>query len=632
MLGVTLLLAVSFQVAAPDRVGQILTQAYEALKRKDLEAAVAGFRLALEMDASRVRVHRDLGYALLRMGETEQAVSAFETYERVHPGDAGNQLELAYLYVQVKQEDRALALFRKLAEASDAALAAQARGALENLEGPMLADIARWRSEVQAAPDNPDTRESLAAVLARHGDHAEAVREYQVLRKLAPARHRILLTLAELTRKAGDPATARAYFLLAWRSPEPRIAAVGREGFGNRYPFASELEKALELEPRQQYLRRELGYLYLELRQTGKAIHQFETALEHDPTDELSRRQLELLRAAGVPPPENTAYRHKEQGYANLRASYLPAAAAEFEAAHRLDPNDHRTVLQLGYIYNSMQRDDLARPWFRMARASSDLEIAAQAARALKNIEAPFRRVRHSLWIMPLLSSRFDSAFGYGQFKTEFRGPRLPFTPYLSLRLEGDSRTRTGGPQPNILSAQGVVAALGVGRPLSRRIWAWAEAGNALTSLGNRPPGLQRSEPDYRGGLAFQRVWGPHLFSGETGRFVDTNVDAVYLSRFGHNAVLYAQTKTGYQLPAKGGLSHQPYLAVNLVADARGDAYNNLAEFGPGYRFAYEKWRGFHAYFVMLRGIHTIEGRRSRRTGPAGFWDARLVLWYSKTF
>ena len=70
----------------------------------------------------------------------------------------------------------------------------------------------------------------------------------------APSRYRHLVTLSELHAKlsssghaASDAAhaeAARAYALLAWRSPDARVSAQGRSIFGERYPFGPEFEKA----------------------------------------------------------------------------------------------------------------------------------------------------------------------------------------------------------------------------------------------------------------------------------------------------------------------------------------------------------------------------------------------------
>jgi hypothetical protein len=201
------------------------------------------------------------------------------------------------------------------------------------------------------------------------------------------------------------------------------------------------------------------------------------------------------------------------------------------------------------------------------------------------------------------------------------------------MRFVGDSRTRTGGERPQIFSEDGVIASVGVVGPIYKGLLGWAEAGNQVSFLNSRPVGLQRSEPDYRGGLSYGRVRGPKLFSKEPGGFFELTSDAVYLSRYGQNGVFYNQTKSGYQLPPWKGFYHQPFLAANFVADVRGDYYTNFAEFGPGYRFGFIKFSRMNAYVALIRGAYTTQGRRAVNylRGP-NYWDLRLVIWYAKSF
>ncbi len=626
----SLVLMVSLQ--APADVQALLNRAYQHLRDKNYETAVELFQQAVALDPAEVRAHRELGFTYRKMGEPEKAADAFAAYAKARPDDCENRLDLAYAYAETKREALAMESFRRVQELGTPPQVEQARQAFRAVEQPLLDEIARWTRAIKADAGNLDAREALADAYRRHGDREQAIAQFQELRVRVPQRTHHLLTLAALF--SGRP-EANAYYLLAWRSADPRVAAAGREGLKDRYPYGPEFERALQLEPWQNAVRKELGYLYLQLNRPKDALPHFEWLAKHDPQDAQCVRQLEDLRVTLGLAPETAAQqarRHRELGYASLAKSYLPAAAAEFEAVHRLEPGDDEAVLQLGYIYNQLKRDDEALRWFRLAAAGSNAAVARKARVAVHNLTQANRKVITTVWAMPFWSSRFDSAFGYGQIKTEWKNPRLPFRPYLSVRMIGDSRTRTGGANPRILSDDGVVVAAGLQARLARNLYAWGEAGNAVSGLGERPRGLQRSEPDYRGGLAFAKTWGPGLFQNEPGRFVETTLDAVYLSRFGHNAIGYAQTKAGYQLPKIRGVFQQPFLAVNLVHDVRGDYFNHLLEVGPGYRVGLEKFNRFSVYLTSLRGIYTSKGSRMQLTGRPNYVDIRLVFWYARSF
>jgi tetratricopeptide (TPR) repeat protein len=639
-----LLLAVP-QDPSATQVTAVLNRAYEQLRLKQYDEAVAGFRRALALDATQVQVYKDLAYTLQKMGETEQAVEAFEAYHNARPGDFQTVMELAYLYVQVQKEDRALEYFRRAMDSPDRTQAAQARQGYQNVEAPILAEIARWNKAIEQEPQNFDARESLAEAYVRHGDAARAIEQYTWLRREAPSRYRHLITLSELHSKlsaTGDAKSdaahadaARAYALLAWRSPDARVSGQGRALFNTgqeeRYPYGPEFEKALELEPWQTAIAKELAYLYLSMNRQDLALSLLERVVRESPQDTQSVAQLRMVtepaRPAAAPvasppvpvpaPAQDTAEHHKELGYASLQKSYLADAAREFEAALRLDPNDDQAILQLGYIYNMLHQDPTVVDWFKRALRSRNTKVATQARQAIRNLEKP--RFTTTMWALPLVSSRWDTAFGYGQIKTEWNTKKLPFRPYVSMRFEGDSTTRTGGTNPVVLSSDGVTAAVGAIRPLNSSTWLWGEAGESYSAV------THRTQPDYRGGVAYAKVWGAKLFGNETGRFFDTNLDAVFLSRVNRDTITYTQTKTGYELPPAGGLRHQLFFAANVVADQQRSVYNNFVEAGPAYRFGFTQYKQVWAYVGYFHGVYTLPGR-------SNYNDLRLVVWWAKSF
>jgi tetratricopeptide (TPR) repeat protein len=618
-MGLRIALSMLLFAAQQDPAYPVLNRAYEQLRLKQYDEAVAGFRRALELNPSRVSVFKDLGYALQKMGETAQAVEAFEAFHAAVPSDYQTIMELAYLYAQVQKEDLALDFFRQAISSPDPAQAALAREGFDNVERPILAEIERWSGAIKQDPANFDARESLADAYVRHGEATAAIEQYAWLRKNAPSRYRHLITLSELHARLGTAEVARAYALLAMRAPDARVAVQGRSIFGERYPYGPEFEKALEVEPWQTEVRKEVAYLYLQMGMRDRAIPHLERL-----NDAQSVAQLAVLRPAPATPPPpppllagDSARHHRELGYASIAKSFLDDALREFKEVHRLDPSDDQAILQLGYLYNMLKQDPAAIGWFKMARASRDQKVAGQARQALHNLEKP--RFTTTTWALPLVSSRFATAFGYGQIKSEWNVAGIPVRPYVSVRFEGDSRTRTGGTNPEILSADGGVAAVGAIGRLTNHMWAWGEAGNALSTV-SAP-----SHPDYRGGIAFAQVWGPGLFGDATGRFFDTTFDAVYFSRLNHDVIAYGQTKTGYQMPAWHGLHHQVFLAANVVTDRNRDVFNNFMELGPAYRFGVKRFPHTYAYVAWLHGIYTLPGKTN-------YNDLRLVIWWAKSF
>src|SRR5205823_4713742 len=127
----------------------------------------------------------------------------------------------------------------------------------------------------------------------------------------------------------------------------------------------------------------------------------------------------------------------------SLKAGYMKDALKYLQVAHETDPGDFDVMRKLGWTYNLLHQDDLARRWFALARKSPDAAIASESDRAWKNLHASVERFRTTAWLYPMFSTRWHDVFGYAQIKEEFRlGRRL--VPYASVRFVGDTRVNVG--------------------------------------------------------------------------------------------------------------------------------------------------------------------------------------------
>jgi hypothetical protein len=138
---------------------------------------------------------------------------------------------------------------------------------------------------------------------------------------------------------------------------------------------------------------------------------------------------------------------------------------------------------------------------------------------------------------------------------------------------------------------------------------AWAEAGSAISYMNGH------MLPDYRGGISAARRFG---------RVADTAVDALYMSRFGKDFLVYDQSRVGR---VTGPL--QLYWNVNVTIDSRREAWANFVETGPGIRLAGGPLPPAAWFTVnLLRGTHLIPTDGTR---PAHFTDLRAGFWYAFT-
>lgn len=205
----------------------------------------------------------------------------------------------------------------------------------------------------------------------------------------------------------------------------------------------------------------------------------------------------------------------------------------------------------------------------------------------------------------------------------------LPFRPYISTRFLGDTKGTTGGAFPEYLSERSAVVALGVASSNWRGLMAWGEAGTSISYVGRRRDS-GRTMPDYRGGFAFGKSFGVGM-GGEPGFFADTTADVLFVSRYEHDFLAYAQNRVGYTpgpIRALGSLQTQLYWNNNFVRDLKGLAWANAVETGPGVRF---RWPFLPRSLVFsvnfLRGRYAHQENRSRN-----FFDVRAGFWYATTY
>lgn len=643
---------------ASDPTAPALEAGYAALRAGDFDRAASAFARAVAAAPGQARLYKELAYALLKTGETERARDAFARAVEIDPADEAAALELAFLEHDTGMHAESLTLLRRLAEAEEPRIRATALGAVERMEAELAGDIDRWERTVAAAPENRAGRLELARLYERAAEPANAAEQFQAAFALPGVNgDEILLTLGRMRKAAGDLEGAHGAWLLASRSEEVRIAETARGWMPPRYPYANEFRRALDLKPDHASLRKDLAYLLLEVGETESAVEEFQRTTEAAPNDMQAAAQLAYLylgmdredeafglleRARQSEDPDvvlraeqtltevraRKAAPARAMGEKSLEKSYLRDARRQFYEAWRLNPQDHSVALKLGVVHNLLTEDREAVRWFRLASRSEDPAVAEQALRSYRALAPSQKKVLTTVWAFPFYSRRFSTVFGYAQAKTEFRFDSLPATPYVSLRVAGDTRRRSGGAAaPQLLSESSLIGAVGLRKRMDYGVTLWGEAGQSVSYLGERPDGVPFSAPDYRGGLNWFRAKGPTLGSDETGVFQEVNLDTVYISRFDHDVLSYFQYRPGYRLPTWRWVRAQTYLNWNVTVDRSRQYWGNYAEAGPGVRLRVPKINPpMNLSFDFVRGVHLSNRGNTRRPN---YFDVRAGLWYS---
>jgi tetratricopeptide (TPR) repeat protein len=428
---------------------------------------------------------------------------------------------------------------------------------------------------------------------------------------------------------------------------------MARELLPERYPFVSEFRHALELDPANGELRRELGFLLLRMGREDDAEREFQKIADSAPDDLLSATQLGFLlygrgeRDAAMPlfervmagNDEDLANRVravlqlpqvlKERAEASgsidarimaersIKAGYLKDALQYLERAHEVNPIDPAVMLKLGWTLNMLHQDGEAYRWFALARKSRDPQVASEASTAWRNLRPANETFRTTVWLYPMYSSRWNDLFSYGQVKTEWR-VRFPIRPYVSVRFIGDTTGAIGTFNPMYLSESSFILAVGAATSTWHGVTGWAEAGSAMGYL------THHMLPDYRGGVSAVRSLGHSLRGESQGWFANATADGVFVSRFGNDFLVYGQTRAGYTV-GSAAVRSQVYWNANLTFDSLGQDWANFHETGPGFRFAPAvlPQSAFVSFDVLWGGYNSPL--------KAPYHDIRVGLWYAFT-
>ena len=551
-----------------------LTRAYDALHAHDYDTAIANFLKAGEAAPSRASIRKDLGYAYIKVGENILAREQFRQAMTLDPSDTQVALEYAFLCNDTKEQAQARRIFDRLRKTGNAT----AERAFQAIDAPLAAGIERWKKAIEMGANNFSAHYELATLAEQRDDLALAAEHYEKAWRLRPERRYVLVDLGRALKAAGQEVKANAALLAASRGGESRAEELARELLPDRYPYVPEFRSALELDPPNVGLRRELAFLLLQMNHAAEAELELRALADPPVQDLLSIAQLGLLLYARGDRAEATPLfqrvldsddedlsnrvrdaRHlphrvlagstesandaKTMAARSLQAGYMKDALRYFELALEEDPGDYAAMLQLGWTNNILHHDVQAFHWFDLARRSPDPKIAQEAAHARDNLRESVETLRTTAWFYPMFSTRWHDQFGYAQVKTEIR-TRLPIRPYLSVRFVGDTRETIGkttpGVAPQYLSENAFILGAGVRTIPWHGVTGWFEAGSSMSYV------TGHMLPDYRGGISAARSVGHTLGSEGSGAFADSTLDAIFVSRFGNDSLLYSQSRFGY--------------------------------------------------------------------------------------
>lgn len=330
------------------------------------------------------------------------------------------------------------------------------------------------------------------------------------------------------------------------------------------------------------------GYEALAKGRREEARRRFLAALEADPT------RIDV---------------HKQLGYMSIHEGDMPGAANSLESARRMNPLDHTTALELGYVYAGMNRRAGAEKNFRFALASPDPEVRRKAEAGLVSMGAGAECPYLDVYAGPFSEARFGNRILVTEAALGCRpSSHVPLSAYLAARYQRDTRSRVTGESPEIYNDN--VFSFGPGLRLQPRgfnaslVAEWDADVNIVRS----PEHPRRTESNGRVLLA-DYAYGEGLF-GLRALFVDLGGSLGWYGRYRDNVIGYAQARLGVKalelFPARLNL----YAPVSAAKDTNRDFFNNLVEFGGGAELQLLGGLNLRLRAEALRGVYMgIEGR-----------------------
>jgi hypothetical protein len=119
------------------------------------------------------------------------------------------------------------------------------------------------------------------------------------------------------------------------------------------------------------------------------------------------------------------------------------------------------------------------------------------------------------------------------------------------------------------------------------------------------------------------------VLSDAVGGFVESNIDGVFVSRFGNDSLAVVQNKLGFNLPRLGLVHCQVFVNADVTQDTLRQYWANFFDAGPGVRLHLVGTPPSLVFSAsLLRGVYTHNQDNPR--GP-NFFDVRAGFWYAFT-
>jgi Flp pilus assembly protein TadD len=302
-----------------------IAQAEDAIQKNDFASAETLLKKALDRDPKNYQAWFDLGFALNRLGRTEDSIHAYRQSVAAKPDVFESNLNLGLMLARSNNLDAERFLRAATAlKPTDHVEEGQARAWLalgRLLENSKPEDaLAAYQKAATLTPKDPEPHLSAGLLREREKDFPGAETEYKQVLALDPRSTEAVIGLTNLYMKSGRIGEA-----------EPLLRHLAAE------------------RPDDAGIHLQLGRVLAAQGKKDDAIPEIQAALKHSPNDTEAQRDLaDLYASTGKNDLAEAAYRtlvtaypndaelHRGLGQALLRQKKFPEAQQELLAAVRL--------------------------------------------------------------------------------------------------------------------------------------------------------------------------------------------------------------------------------------------------------------------------------------------------------
>jgi protein O-mannosyl-transferase len=247
-------------------------------KKGQFEEAIRQFQAALRIKPAYPQALINLGAVLGQRGEVDQAILHLREAVRLNPNFRDGHYLLGLALVQNSQLDEAIRQFQEALHVTpDHVGAHYDLGLALARKGEMDQAIPQLREAIRLDPDHVGAHINLGVALSQKGEMDEAIRQYQEALRLKPEDAAVHFNLGAAWAKRGQLAEAIRHY-----------------------------QAALRLEPARAEAHNNLGTIFHQQGRTGEAIREFQEALRLKPDYAEARKNLAVALAApasSAPPP-----------------------------------------------------------------------------------------------------------------------------------------------------------------------------------------------------------------------------------------------------------------------------------------------------------------------------------------